>query len=122
MTCTSPREEKRRLWRHHIQAVQGTDLSAAAYCRLHGLSYQSFVYWKRVLPEAVDQTEHSTALESDFEEITAIVPCALPLAMAANQGFAPLRVEFGGRFRIEVAGDFSPVVFAKLVRTLEELR
>ena len=122
MTRTSPHEEKHRLWRQHILAVQGSDLSAAAYCRLHGLSYQSFAYWKRVLPWAAIQTEHSSVLESDFEEITAIVPCALPRTVAADQGLTPLRVEVGGRFRIEIAGDFSPAVFAKLIRTLEELR
>jgi len=55
-------------------------------------------------------------------EITAIVPCGLPRTMTADKGFTSLRVEVGDRFRIEVAGDFSPVVFAKLVRTLEELR
>jgi len=122
MTRTSPQEEKRRLWQRHILAVQESDLSAAAYCRLHGLSYQSFAYWKRVLPGSLDQTEHNSVVESDFEEITAIVPCALPRAVAADQGFSPFRVEVGGRFRIEVAGNFSSVVFAKLVRTLEELR
>ena len=122
MIHTSSREGKRRLWRQHIQAVQGSGLSAAAYCRLHGLSYKSMTYWKRVLPESVAQTEHSSVLDIDFEEITAIVPCVLPQAMAADQSVAPLRVKVGGRFRIEVAGDFSPVVFAKLVRTLEELR
>ena len=122
MTCTSSREGKRRLWRQHIGAVHGSGLSAAAYCRLHGLPYKSFVYWKRVLPGTVAKMEHSPVLESDFEEITAIVPCGLPRAMTADKGFTSLRVEVGDRFRIEVAGDFSPVVFAKLVRTLEELR
>ena len=122
MANTSPREEKRRLWLEHIQAAQGSGLSAAAYCRLHGLSYKSFVYWKRVLSESALQAEHSSVLETDFEEITAIVPCALPRAIVADQGFASLRVEVGGRFRIEVQGDFSPAVFAKLVRTLEALR
>jgi hypothetical protein len=122
MTCTSPREEKRQFWRQHILAVPGSGLSAAAYCRLHGLQYKNFVYWKRVLPGAVVQMEYSSVLESDFEEITAIVPCGLPRTMTADLGFTALRVEIGGRFRIEVAGDFSPVVFAKLVRTLEELR
>jgi len=122
MTNISPREEKRQLWRQHLQAVPDSGLSAAAYCRLHGLSYKSFVYWKRVLPGAVVQMEHNSVLESDFEEITAIVPCGLPRTIPADRGFTPLRVEVGGRFRIEVAGDFSPVVFAKLVRMLEELR
>jgi len=108
------------LWRQHLQAVPDSGLSAAAYCRLHGLSYKSFVYWKRVLPGGVVQTEYNSAPDSDFEEITAIVPCTLPQARAADRGFAPLRVEVGGRFRIEVAGDFSATVFAKLIRTLEE--
>ena len=122
MTNTSPREEKRRSWRHHLQTVPGSGLSAAAYCRLHGLSYKSFVYWKRVLSGVVVPTEYNSTPDSDFEEITAIVPCGLPRAMTADRGLTPLRVEVGDRFRIEVAGDFSPVVFAKLVRTLEELR
>lgn len=122
MTCTSPREEKRKLWRQHILAVHGSGLSAAAYCRLHGLPYKSFVYWKRVLPGTVAKMEHSSVLESDFEEITAIVPCRLPQTVPADRGVTSLRVEVGSRFRIEIAGDFSPVVFAKLVRTLEELR
>ena len=117
-----PNEERRRLWKSHLLAVQESALSAAAYCRLHGLSYKSLSYWKRVLPISEVQTEHGPVPDSDFEEITALFPCALPRSMATGPKADPLRVEVGGRFRIEVAGDFSPDVFAKLVRTLEGLR
>lgn len=122
MTHTSVREEKRRLWQRHIQTMRRSGLSAAAYCRLHGLPYKNYVYWKRVLPEFAVETEDGPVLESDFEEITSIVPHEQPPGMFTGPIAAPLRVEVGGRFCIEVAGDFSPVVFAKVVRTLEAMR
>lgn len=122
MICTASRQEKRRLWQQHILALPGSGLSAAAYCRMHGLSYKSFAYWKRVLAVNASEAAQHCVHESDFEEITTVVSCAISRKMETDQSVAALRVEVGGRFRIEVAGDFSPVVLAKMVRTLEALR
>lgn len=119
---SKPNVEKRRLWKRHLLAVQGSGLSAAAYCRLHGLPYKSMVYWKRVLPGYELQAGPGPIPGSDFEEITALVLREPPQALATGPIAVSLRVEVGGRFRIEVAGDFSSCVFAKLVHTLEKLR
>ncbi|MFV0277207.1 MAG: IS66 family insertion sequence element accessory protein TnpA, partial [Parahaliea sp.] len=32
-------------WQQHITAWQASELSGAAFCREHGLTYHRFTYW-----------------------------------------------------------------------------
>ena len=122
-----PNEEKRRKWREHLHQLQNSRLSGAAYCRLHGLPLKSLAYWKRVLVvtelTAVNTPPKSEpdAIVPNFEEITSLVPRTLPQAVTTQPSMGTLRVQVGGRFCIEVDGDFSPAVLGRLVRTLEQL-
>lgn len=41
----------RARWGRHVAAQPGSGLSAAAYCRRHGLNPKSFYRWRRILAE-----------------------------------------------------------------------
>ncbi len=40
---------KRGVWQERMEAWRASGISAAAFCRSHGLGYSQFVYWQRVL-------------------------------------------------------------------------
>ncbi|HET8940622.1 MAG TPA: IS66 family insertion sequence element accessory protein TnpB [Rudaea sp.] len=44
--------DKAAQWQERFAAWRAGDLSAAAFCRLHGLSYAQFGYWQRRLGAA----------------------------------------------------------------------
>jgi len=46
------RAARRALWRGHVLARAGSGLSAAAYCREHGLDVKAFYRWKQALGAA----------------------------------------------------------------------
>jgi hypothetical protein len=41
--------DKAKVWRGRLAAWRSGDLSAAAFCRQHGLPYATFGYWQRKL-------------------------------------------------------------------------
>jgi len=43
------RARNRARWRAHVAAQADSELSAAAYCRAHGLNPKSFSRWKQIL-------------------------------------------------------------------------
>ena len=42
-------QQRRKFWENHLRAWQASGVSQAGYCRKHGLSHKSFVYWKKRL-------------------------------------------------------------------------
>ena len=43
----NPPAERERYWKEQVSLKQNSGLSAAAYCRLHGISWDQFGYWER---------------------------------------------------------------------------
>lgn len=41
--------DKAKVWRERLAVWRSGDLSAAAFCRQHGLPYATFGYWQRKL-------------------------------------------------------------------------
>ena len=83
------RGEKRRRWEGILSDQEASGLSAAAFCRERGLSYQTFGYWKKRLRPA-----HSSPSSSSSS------PSLFPLSSVASQsgfrevcGFAQPAVE-----------------------------
>ena len=96
-----------RTWQAHMKAWQQSGLSGKEYCRQYQLSYYAFIYWKKKLdrlpPPSVE-----------------LVP--LPARMHhASRGNA-IKVEVGGRFKVEIPDDFTPGTLSKVIATLEECR
>ena len=45
-------QQRRKFWENHLRAWQASGVTQAGYCREHGLSGKSFVYWKKRLVPA----------------------------------------------------------------------
>jgi len=46
-TTPAPLHENEAFWKDHIKRYQTSQLSRAAYCRLHHVSYDNLGYWLR---------------------------------------------------------------------------
>ena len=106
------RNSKQAFWKARVDAWKRSGLSAAEYCRRHGLSYHAFRYWKRKLGK-------------DVGEAVSLVP--VPGGVLQGEihhhgcRAADLVLNIKGRFTIEVGEGFSPATLARLVSTLEAL-
>ena len=45
-------QEYQHYWQQQITTWQASDLSGAAFCREHGLTYHRFCYWRQKLTQA----------------------------------------------------------------------
>jgi hypothetical protein len=105
-TVSVESRQRRKFWKEHLRQWQESGLSQAGYCRSHGLSDKSFVYWKkRVLP--------SGGLVSLVE-----VPRLQPMAVLPSR--RPLRLMLGNRYGIEIERGFDEETLDRLLRVLEE--
>lgn len=97
-------------WRAHVDAWRESGLSQAEYSRRHGVSVKALWYWKRRFEK--EQNPSAAA-----PVIIAVQPSQLP---PREEAYTPLMLHLQSGFRVEVRGDFDPVVLAKLVRTVEQ--
>ncbi|MBS3809799.1 MAG: hypothetical protein KGY38_06575 [Desulfobacterales bacterium] len=102
---------KEKIWKAHIKACSRSGLSRKEYCRRHSLSYHAFYYWKKKL---FPQTGPGPDL------------VAVPLRKSSPAGesnmTSSLKVEIGGRFKVEVREGFSRQTLARVISTLEECK
>jgi transposase-like protein len=112
-------EAREAYWRERIAAYAASGLSLEAFCRREGNSSSAMRLWQRRLygGEEVDLGAQTPAIVPVAQEV---VTAALALPDAARTA-SPLRVHVGGRFQIDIAGDFVAPVLVKLLRTLEQL-
>ena len=81
-----PRDrQKETFWRQTLQRFEGSGLSAAQFCRRHGLALSSFWAWKRTLRLRQQQTKAAPAA-------TAAAP-PKPSQPTALPFFVPLRLQ-----------------------------
>ena len=90
------RQELRDYWEQQRSAQEGSGFSGRAWCVREGLCYGSFLRWRRRLAE--------TPTPLTWIPVTAGESQALVVAV--------------GRARIEVAGDFDPVLLRRVVTAL----
>ena len=100
-------EEKRRLWKQHIEDWQATDLSQVEYCRQHHLIAHRFTYWKQKFKVGSDQS---------FIELK-LPPIPYP---QTSLPASLLRVNVN-RFQVAVERDFDPIALRQLIYSLEHL-
>ena len=110
---TSP--AKLAYWREHVAAWHRSGLGQSVYCRQEGISKSSLGLWIRRLARE----------QGDAPALPVIVAVApeqfAPVMSDMCPELAPLRLHVGGRFRVDVTGDFAAPVLLKLLRTLERL-
>jgi len=105
------RNSKQAFWKARVDAWKRSGLSAAEYCRRHGLSYHAFRYWRRKLGKG-----------GGVPVSLVPVPGVIPREESHHAcNAADLRLKLKGRFTVEVGDGFSPATLARLVSTLEAL-
>lgn len=109
-TTTPTDQTRHRFWQAHIAAWLESGLSQSEYCRQRQLSRDTFIYWKKRLPPALNSPAGGIVP----------VPFRLPFPSSARPT-APLGLTMGNRFRVEIAADFDPALLEKLLLTLDRL-
>jgi hypothetical protein len=101
------REEKRRQWAEHIRNCSKSGKNQAQYCHEHGLSLQTFYYWKR---------------KQKPEAEVRLVPVGMHQIQVHQAGSmaAPLALIIG-RYKVEVGTGFDAATLARLVHTLDRI-
>lgn len=99
-------QQRRRFWEDHLRAWQTSGSSQAGYCREHGLSDKSFLYWKKRLNSA--RVAVSLVEVPRLEALRTVSPSR------------PLRLMIGNRYGIEIERGFDEQTLDRLLRVLEE--
>ncbi|MGE4557884.1 MAG: hypothetical protein AB7D07_13825 [Desulfovibrionaceae bacterium] len=110
MAKASRKQKKPRsaeFWRKHVDGWRASRLTQAEYCRRHKLSAGAFYHWKRRF------LSHGEDVSGNTPDIVAI-PVQQITAKEVHQ---PIILHASG-YQIELVGDFSQVILAKLLETL----
>ncbi|MBC8317757.1 MAG: IS66 family insertion sequence element accessory protein TnpB [Desulfobulbaceae bacterium] len=97
----------KKTWQAHLKAWSQSNLSGTEYCRQYQLSYYAFIYWKKKL---------GSLLSPSVE----LVP--VPMKIHSSNTATALKVEVGGRFKVEIPDDFTPGTLTRIITTLEACR
>ena len=98
-------EGRRKFWEDHLGAWQESGMSQAGYCRQHGLSDKSFLYWKKRLAAA--RVTVSLVEVPGFQ------------ATPVLSGCRPLHLMIGHRYGIEIERGFDEETLGRLLQVLE---
>lgn len=98
-------DERRKSWEEHIRAWRSSGLSQAEYCRQHGISSKSFLYWKR---------KHRAGSEP-----ACLVEVSVASVSSLRSRSNPVRLMVGDHYRIEIEKDFDPATLDQLLHFLE---
>ena len=108
-TSQQTQPNRPRYWQAHINALSGSGLNRAEYCRQHKLSYHALVYWQRKFTRK--------------DKRMTLVPVALPtvpVRSGGQPGDAGLKILLPGQIAIAVAEHFSPTTLVELLKILGE--
>ena len=98
-----------KIWQAHLNGWRKSGLNRAEYCRRNNISYHALRYWQK-------KCERPSSSEITF------VPVPFTGTVQNDVGrkrISELKVEFGNRFKIDVADDFSSATLTRLISTLE---
>ena len=65
------REERRKAWQAHVQRQQGSGKTRREYCEENGLSYWSFLDWKKKLDKEEDADHPLVKIRSKAPDVLA---------------------------------------------------
>lgn len=78
--------DKASMWGRHQAAWRESGLSAAAYCRRHGLAYAQWMYWQRRLGRQAFVAVQVEAPASAARSMGEVSPSALTLSVRLPNG------------------------------------
>lgn len=107
-------EQRVEFWSEHVWQWQQSGLTKTEYCRRHGLSRSSLLYWCTKL----DATYSKQDKQSDPDN--SIVPVTLQTIKSQAHPSQSLCLQVSG-YQVDIPGDFQPEVLTKLIRTLEDM-
>lgn len=81
-------QERQQVWQQQIADWLTSDLSGAAFCKLHGVNYGQFNYWRKKL-----QQGKPVEPSAGFAQV-------LPLAVAPNRSSDELSVHLPSGIRV----------------------
>jgi transposase len=105
-TISAASRQRRKFWEDHLRQWQDSGLSQTGYCRAHGLSDKSFIYWKKRIA--------ASGLTVSLVEVPGFQ------SMPVQPPVQPLRLIVGDRYGIEIERDFDAGTLNRLLRVLEE--
>jgi len=120
--CKRSRAWHRARWREHVEACAGSGMSAARYCREHGLNPKRFYRWRRIFAESAGQGHHdANASNADaatprFAEVQ-LAPGRSPMGSASSG----VELVVPGERRLRLARDFDAETLRRAVSVLESL-
>ena len=94
----------------HIGTWQQSGLSQAEYCRLNGLTEQSFGYWLRKIRN-----------QASVELVPLNIPADFAIRTHLRQGLSGLCLNFGMHVTMEIARDFDAETFARVIKVIATL-
>ena len=103
------RAEHRACWRERVEAQGSSGLSAAGYCREHGLARASFYRWRRIF-----SVEESDGRGAVFAELRVSAP-------SVSSEASGVEVVVSGERRIRVKPGFDEDTLRRAVAILESL-
>lgn len=102
-------KEKRQQWAEHIRICGEIGKSQTQYCHEHGLSLQTFYYWKR---------KHKGKHEAGVR----LVPVGMhPIQVHQTVSIAAPLALIIGRYKVEIGTGFDSATLAMLIRTLDRI-
>lgn len=109
------RGRNRARWQRHVAAQPHSGLSAAAYCRRHGLNTKCFYRWRRIFGDVaresgITEAPNSEGAQSLFAEVR--VSGAIPASSGVEVCLA------GGRV-VRVTAGFDAPTLCRVVAALE---
>ena len=106
-------QARHEFWKHHLECWQETDLTQAAYCRLHNLRSNRFTYWKKKIFRLTTATELVQIPEETIR-------------VTMDNFFEPpqspgLKICSPSGFSVEISENFSPDTLGRLLVVLKEI-
>ena len=124
-------EAREAYWRERVAAFEASGLTLEAFCRQEGNSSSAMRLWRRRLGAGSGVQTASTAQAPVIVTVpspvvaAAMAPEEPPGSLRARQPEKPfvnapfLRLHVGGRYQVDIAGDFAAPVLGKLLAVLE---
>lgn len=120
--CGRSRAWHRARWREHVVAQEGSALSAAAYCREHGLRRRTFYRWRGVFRAEETAGEASGSGDGLAGAWAPAAFAELRLSRGATQTEAwGVEVVLPGERRLRLGPGFDEETLRRAVSVLESL-
>ena len=121
--CKRSRAGRREQWRQRVAAQSGSGLSAAAYCREHGLGVNSFYRWRRIFEAEGGSSASAGGIgdspvssEPRFAELRIVGTGLAPGGAASG-----VELVLSGERRLRLSPNFDVETLQRAVAALESL-